>query len=85
MRMNLRNIRMKQGYKEVDKLAANIGISASYYYKIEQGKRTPSIDLAKKIADALDHTVDELFFDQNLDVSSKGQEEQEVSSILEII
>lgn len=54
-------MRLEKGFKEVDKLANIIGISASYYYKIEQGKRTPSIDLAKRIADALDSSIDEIF------------------------
>ncbi|WP_337970212.1 helix-turn-helix transcriptional regulator [Virgibacillus salexigens] len=71
MRGKLRNVRIEKGYKDVEKLAKNVGISASYYYKIEQGKRTPGIYLAKKIADILDHTVDELFFNQNLDETSK--------------
>ncbi|MDQ0158853.1 helix-turn-helix transcriptional regulator [Alkalibacillus salilacus] len=79
MRINLRNTRIKQGYKDVDKLANAIGISSSYYYKIEQGKRTPGIDLAKRIADVLDQTVDDLFFNQNLDEMSRNQKEQEVS------
>ncbi|KAB8139071.1 helix-turn-helix transcriptional regulator [Gracilibacillus oryzae] len=70
MRHNLRNIRIKKGYKDVEKLARKIGISASYYYKIEQGKRAPGINLAKRIADILEHTVDELFFNRNLDESS---------------
>lgn len=61
LRLNLRNMRLEKGFKEVDKLANIIGISASYYYKIEQGKRTPSIDLAKRIADALDSSIDEIF------------------------
>ncbi|WP_277680030.1 helix-turn-helix transcriptional regulator [Gracilibacillus dipsosauri] len=79
MRVNLRNIRIQKGYKDVEKLAKKVGISTSYYYKIEQGKRSPSIVLAKKIADSLDHTVDELFFNKKLDVSSSEQKEQEVS------
>ncbi|ELK47217.1 helix-turn-helix transcriptional regulator [Halobacillus sp. BAB-2008] len=73
MRNNLRNVRIEKGFKDVEELAGLLGISASYYYKIEQGKRTPSINLAKNIADELDHTVDELFFNNKLDVSSRCQ------------
>ncbi|SFE50833.1 putative transcriptional regulator [Lentibacillus persicus] len=75
MRTNLRNIRLNQGYKDVVEIANSVGISTSYYYKIEQGKRNPGIDLAKRIADVLNHTVDELFFDQSLDIMSKIKEE----------
>jgi len=75
MRTNLRNIRLNQDYKDVEEIANSVGISASYYYKIEQGKRNPGIELAKSIADVLNHTVDELFFNQNLDEMSKITEE----------
>ncbi len=74
MRHNLRSVRIRKGYKDVERLAEKIGISASYYYKIEQGKRTPGINLAKKIADILEHTVDELFFNQNLDEVSRQKQ-----------
>ncbi|RFA37067.1 transcriptional regulator [Virgibacillus dokdonensis] len=74
MRTKLRNVRIEKGYKDVEKLAEQVGISASYYYKIEQGKRTPGIYLAKRIADKLNYTVDELFFNNNLDESSNGKQ-----------
>lgn len=74
MRINLRQRRIAKGYTDVEKLSKKIGISASYYYKIEQGKRTPGIILAKKIADILDQTVDELFFSQYLDKTSKNNQ-----------
>ncbi|MEN2765796.1 helix-turn-helix domain-containing protein [Ornithinibacillus xuwenensis] len=73
MRHKLRNVRLGKGYKDVEEISNKIGISASYYYKIEQGKRTPGIVLAKKIADILDHTVDELFFNSNLDEVSNNK------------
>ncbi|SET76732.1 putative transcriptional regulator [Oceanobacillus limi] len=72
MRHKLRNVRITKGYTDVEDISKKIGISASYYYKIEQGKRTPGIILAKKIADILGHTVDELFFNQNLDEVSNN-------------
>lgn len=79
MRNNLRKVRLRSGYSDVNKLASKIGISASYYYKIEQGIRTPGIDLAKKIADILNETVDDLFFNPDLDTSSNEYKKQEVS------
>ncbi|WP_137744884.1 helix-turn-helix transcriptional regulator [Robertmurraya siralis] len=72
MRQNLRQQRIAKGYKDVEELANILGISASYYYKIEQGKRTPGIILAKSIADVLGKTVDEIFFNQNLDETSRN-------------
>ncbi|RST57631.1 XRE family transcriptional regulator [Siminovitchia terrae] len=74
MRRNLRQQRVAKGYTDVEKFSKKIGISASYYYKIEQGKRTPGIILAKKIADTLNQTVDEIFFEEQLDDSSKTKQ-----------
>ncbi|MFG6116924.1 helix-turn-helix transcriptional regulator [Halobacillus sp. MO56] len=80
MREKLREVRLQQGYTDVENLATIVGISASYYYKIEQEKRTPGINLAKKIANTLNHTVDELFFNHYLDESSKGKVKEVVKS-----
>lgn len=44
-------------------MAEKLGISLSFYIKIEHGKRNPGLELAQKIAESLDSTVDELFFD----------------------
>lgn len=44
------------------KMAEKLGISLSFYIKIEQDKRNPGLELAQKIAELLDSTVDELFF-----------------------
>ncbi|MEK4150031.1 helix-turn-helix transcriptional regulator [Robertmurraya sp. FSL W8-0741] len=74
MRQNLRQQRIAKGFKDVEELANLLGISASYYYKIEQGKRTPGIILAKNIADVLGKTVDEIFFNQNLDEMSRDNQ-----------
>ncbi|MEC3884612.1 helix-turn-helix transcriptional regulator [Halobacillus sp. HZG1] len=82
MRTNLRNVRIEKGFKDVDELADLLGISASYYYKIEQGKRTPSINLAKSIADELNHTVDELFFNNKLDESSRSQDRSTTKEVI---
>ena len=52
-------------------MAKKLDISRSFYYKIEAGIRNPTISTAKQIADILDSTVDELFFNDKLDDSSK--------------
>ena len=76
MRHNLKQQRIANGYTDVEKLSKLLGISASYYYKIEQGTRTPGIVLAKKIANALGKTVDEIFFSQEMDETSNEKEKQ---------
>lgn len=73
IRQALRQKRIQKGYRSVRKFATKLGISASYYYKIEQNKRNPTIDLAKKIADLLDDTVDNLFCSHNLDDTSNAE------------
>ncbi len=75
MRKNLRVTRIEKGHKDVELFADKLDISASYYYKIEQGIRRPNVDLAKKIADILSSTVDDLFFNQELDDTSKCEKQ----------
>ncbi|MGG1598522.1 helix-turn-helix transcriptional regulator [Paenibacillus naphthalenovorans] len=70
MRTVLREAR-KNKNMSVEDIATEVEISASFYYKIEAGIRNPTIDLAKKIADLLGRTVDELFFAPQLDEMSK--------------
>lgn len=57
----LKHCRLKKGM-DVCNIAEELKISASYYYKIEQGTRTPSIILAKKISSILEKDLDYLFF-----------------------
>jgi len=45
--------------KEAAKL---LGISLSFYRKIEQGSRNPGLELAQKIANLFNTTVEEIFF-----------------------
>lgn len=69
IRMKLRAARKELGLS-VEQVAQKVNLSASFYYKIEQGHRNPGIEDAKKIADLLGSTVDELFFASLLDESS---------------
>jgi len=71
MRIQLRKRRSKQGIT-VAEMARKLGISESFYYKIEQGIRNPTMNLAKRIADLLGSTVDELFFESQLDETSNN-------------
>ncbi|MGB9860560.1 MAG: helix-turn-helix domain-containing protein [Moorellaceae bacterium] len=70
MRMVLRDARIAKKIS-VSEMARRLNISTSFYYKIEQGIRNPTIDLAKAIADILQSTIDELFCTHELDDSYK--------------
>jgi len=70
MRNLLITVRKKNGIT-VEQIASELGISSSFYYKIEQGVRNPTIFLAKRIAEKFGFTVDELFFNKHLDITSK--------------
>jgi putative transcriptional regulator len=74
MRAALRKAR-KARKVSVSELAQQLGISKSYYYKIESGIRDPNVDLAREIAVMLAGSVDSLFFDFNLDNMSKNRKE----------
>lgn len=65
-RLKLRAARKDLGLS-VKQVAQRVDLSASFYYKIEQGERNPGIEDAKRIADLLGRTVDELFFAPRLD------------------
>lgn len=59
---NLKNVRDAKNITGIE-LAKMVGISHSMIYMIENGDRNPGIKLAKKIADALDRSIEEIFFD----------------------
>ncbi|WP_102422583.1 helix-turn-helix transcriptional regulator [Bacillus amyloliquefaciens] len=46
-------------------VANDLNITPQMLGAIERGDRTPSLSLAKKIADYYETTVDEIFFTQN--------------------
>lgn len=50
--LNLREIRGQRGWTMKD-ISSKIGISESYYCLIENDKRTPSVNVAKKLGDLL--------------------------------
>lgn len=67
MRDTLKKARKTKGLQVVD-LARKLHISASFYYKIEQGARNPTLELARNIAAILGRSVEELFFVTDLDM-----------------
>lgn len=72
MRKKLIDTRIKKDMK-VKEIANDLGISESFYYKIESGIRNPNFILTKKIADYFGEDIDALFYEENLDSSSTSQ------------
>lgn len=66
--------RVELGIKQKD-LAESVGITAQYMMYIETGKaKNPSINVMKKIADSLNCTVQELFFEQEAATSNQSND-----------
>lgn len=59
---NLKKIRQEQKITGIE-LAKKVGVSHAMIYMIENGDRTPGMKLAKKIADVLNKSIEEVFFD----------------------
>lgn len=60
---NLKEYRNKKRMSLAE-LSACVEVSARYLRFIEKGERNPSLFLAKKIADCLNATIEELFFNE---------------------
>ncbi len=71
MREKLKEIRLSRSLS-VQEAADELGISVSHYYKIEAGIRSPNFKLAGEFAKFFDTRVDELFFEDKLDETSKN-------------
>ncbi|MBE6146415.1 MAG: helix-turn-helix transcriptional regulator [Firmicutes bacterium] len=56
---NLQKVREEKGYTQI-KLAMMVGMSQQSITYYETGTRTPSLQVARKLADALDTSVDYL-------------------------
>lgn len=61
MACNLNAARKEAGMTQ-GQLAEKVGVTNDYISMIERGDRTPGFNLAKKIADELNTTVDVIFF-----------------------
>ncbi len=60
---NLARIRGEQGLKHID--MEQYGISPSYYGRVELGKCSPTLDFLKKVANAFQISLHEIFIDKN--------------------
>jgi transcriptional regulator with XRE-family HTH domain len=66
----LKEVREEKGFKRED-LAKQIGTSAAIIGRYERNERTPSIDIAKNIAEALEVSLDYLVGDTTVLVKDK--------------
>ena len=63
MKLNLLTIRKSKGISQKE-FAKTINVSIPTVSRYENGTRTPSIQTAKRIAEALRCTIDELFSEE---------------------
>ena len=61
MMFKLKGKRVEQGIKLKD-FAKELGITTQYLLKIEKGIANPRIDLAKKMSNILNTSIEDLFF-----------------------
>lgn len=66
----LKQIREEKGLKRED-VASKIGTSAAIVGRYERGERTPSIDIAKNIAEAIEVSLDYLVGDTSVLLKDK--------------
>ncbi len=66
----LKNIREEKNIKRED-LASKIGTSAAIIGRYERNERTPSVDIAKKIAEAMEVSLDYLAGDSSTIIKDK--------------
>lgn len=71
----LKEIREKKGLSQVD-VASESNIERPYYTMIEQGKRNPSVKVAKDIADTLNFNWTIFFNDKCNELKHKANEEE---------
>ncbi|SHH06466.1 helix-turn-helix transcriptional regulator [Tepidibacter thalassicus] len=68
----LQKLRKKNNLTQQE-VAEILEITPVFYGMIERGERNPSLELAKKIADLFDSTIDEIFFNTKLYKLYNGQ------------
>ncbi len=67
----LKQVRAEKNIKR-EVIAEKIGTSSAIIGRYERGERTPSVDIAKKIAEALDVSLDYLVGDTSVLVEDKA-------------
>lgn len=54
-------LRMSRGLRQQD-VASRMGVTTSYYGMIEQGSRLPQLELAYKLANFFNTSIEDIFF-----------------------
>lgn len=72
----LSEFREKVGVTQTQ-MASDLNITNDYLSMIERGIRTPGFKLSKKIADYLNSSVDELFFNAQSNETFDNDEQEE--------
>lgn len=57
----------KKAHMNAACLADKVGVSVRHLQFIESGKRMPSLSVAKRIADCLDNTIENIFYNNSGD------------------
>lgn len=68
LKHNLRKLRNIKGLSQTE-IANILGLTSQHYCMIENGKRGVSLELAKKISDFYGLPIEEIFFENQLNVS----------------
>ena len=77
MALHIKEKRKTYGYTQ-EEMAEQIGLSYSYYAKIENGFQTPSLDTLIKIASTLQISLDRLVFDNSRKIYPFSPDTQEL-------
>lgn len=73
MRHSLKAARLAKGLS-VSEIAKLAGVTPAVYYKWESGDRDPLIENARQIAVILEKSIEELFFNYDLDKKSNNNQ-----------
>lgn len=60
MKNRVREVREAKGLRRED-VASAAGVSAQTIYSMETGRTIPSVEIARRVAEALQSSLDELF------------------------
>lgn len=81
---NIRRVRKKKGWSQKE-LGEMIGSHLSHINRIETGKYKPSLDVLKKIADALEVTLDYLVSDKEEDLQEVKIEDKNMAERIKLL
>ncbi len=80
MRTKLKQARIGKNL-EVESIANMANVKPDTWYKYESGARTPTMKRAKSIANILDCSLEDIFFDDKLDKKSIDFNNQQAAAL----